>query len=211
MILPKDIEIIQNALASPLPGEAAHLEMLPYRDATSNMLKSINDYRESAVAILLYHEDETLKSVLIQRPTYNGTHSGQMAFPGGKKDEGDTDLIFTALREMHEEIGFKDENIQHLGQLSRVYIPVSRFLVYPHVFYSPYVYPFTPDPVEVENIITFEFYDICKPENKTTTKIKLDNGMILKDIPCFIIQEKVVWGATALIMEELRRVVDSLY
>ena len=206
-MLPHDIENIRKALSGELPGEAAHLEMLPYRGVTSTMLKSANDYRESAVAVLLFHEDEALKSVLIERPTYNGTHSGQMAFPGGKRDAEDPDLIFTALREMHEEIGFKDDKIIHLGQLTRVYIPVSRFLVYPHVFYSQNVYPFTPDPIEVESIITFDLFDICKPENKTTTQIKLDNGVIMKDITCFDIAEKVVWGATALVMEETRRLI----
>jgi 8-oxo-dGTP pyrophosphatase MutT (NUDIX family) len=206
-MLPHDIENIRKALSGELPGEAAHLEMLPYRGVTSTMLKSANDYRESAVAVLLFHEDDALKSVLIERPTYNGTHSGQMAFPGGKKDPTDPDLIFTALREMHEEIGFKDDEIINLGQLTRVYIPVSRFLVYPHVFYSQNVYPYTPDPIEVKSIITFDLFDICKPENKTTTQIKLDNGVIMKDIPCFDIAEKVVWGATALVMEETRRLI----
>jgi 8-oxo-dGTP pyrophosphatase MutT (NUDIX family) len=206
MHLPSDILALIERLSGELPGETAHREMLPYREVTSAMLKSVEDYRESAVAILLYHEEETLKSVLIQRPTYNGTHSGQMAFPGGKKDPEDLDLIATALREMHEEIGFIDENIMHLGQLSRVYIPVSRFLVYPHLFYSQNVYPFTPDPVEVEDIITFPLHHITLSENKTTTKIKLDNNVVMKDVPCFIIAEKVVWGATALMMEELRRI-----
>ncbi len=206
MNLPSDILALIERLSGELPGETAHREMLPYREATSTMLKSVDDYRESAVAILLYHEAETLKSVLIQRPTYNGTHSGQMSFPGGKKDPEDLNLIATALREMHEEIGFIDENIMHLGQLSRVYIPVSRFLVYPHLFYSRDVYPFTPDPIEVEDIITFPLHDITLSENKTTTKIKLDNNVVMKDVPCFMINGKVVWGATALIMEELRRV-----
>jgi len=206
MNLPSDILALIERLSGDLPGETAHSEMLPYREVTSTMLKSVADYRESAVSILLYHEDEILKSVLIQRPTYNGTHSGQMAFPGGKKDPEDADLIATALREMHEEIGFIDENIMHLGQLSQVYIPVSRFLVYPHLFYSRDVYPFTPDPIEVQDIITFPLHDITLSENKTTTKIKLDNNVVMKDIPCFMISGKVVWGATALMMEELRRV-----
>ena len=206
MLLPEDIQRIQRRLQGELPGEKAHLAMLPYREATSKMLETVDDFRESAVSILLYHEAEHLRSVLIQRPTYNGTHSGQMAFPGGKRDLTDKDLIHTALPEMHEEIGFHDPNILHLGALSRVFIPLSRFLVYPHVFYSKNIHPFTPDPIEVADIVTFNFFDICKPENKTTTKIKLDNGMNLKDIPCFMIEEKVVWGATALVMEEMRRV-----
>jgi len=206
MQVPSDIEALMRRLAGELPGEVAHKEMLPYRELTSTMLKSVMDFRDSAVAILLYEEHDAMKSVLIERPTYNGSHSGQMAFPGGKKDPGDPDLIYTALREMHEEIGFQDDNIMHLGALSRVYIPVSRYLVYPHVFYSQKVYPFTPDPFEVANIVTFDFHEISKPENKTTTKIKMDNGVTMKDVPCFKIADKIVWGATALIMEELRRI-----
>lgn len=206
-MLPHDIENIRKALSGELPGEAAHLEMLPYRGATSTMLKSANDYRESAVAVLLFHEDDALKSVLIERPTYNGTHSGQMAFPGGKRDADDADLLATAIREMHEEVGFYDPDILHLGALTRVFIPVSRFLVYPYVFYSRAIPDFIPDPYEVADIITFDLFDICKPENKTTTKIKLNNGAIIGDIPCFVIKNKIVWGATALVMEETRRLI----
>lgn len=209
MILPLDISTIAQRLALDLPGEAAHIEMLPYRDATSKMLQEVDDYRESAVAVLLYHDSNTLKSVLIQRPTYNGTHSGQIAFPGGKRDEDDADLLATAIREMHEEVGFYDPDILHLGELTRVFIPVSRFLVYPNVFYSHVKPDFIPDPYEVADIITFELFDICQPESLTSTKIQLDNGVVLKDIPCFQIQEHIVWGATALIMNELRRVLSA--
>lgn len=209
MLLPKDIQHIQARLQGELPGEKAHLEMLPFREATSKMLESVQEFRESSVAILLYHEAEQLRSVLIQRPKYQGSHSGQIAFPGGKRDPSDRDLIHTALREMHEEIGFHDPNILHLGALTRVYIPVSRFLVYPNVFYSQNIYPFTPDPREVEAILTFPLQRICEPDCITRTRIPMDNGVILKDIPSFLIENKVVWGATALMMNEMRGVVNN--
>jgi len=211
LILPSDIQNIQQALAGELPGEAAHLAMLPIRKASSTLLKTASNYRESAVAVLLFHENKVLKSVLIERPSYNGTHSGQMAFPGGKKDPTDTDLVHTALREMDEEIGFEDSNIIHLGQLTRVFIPVSQFLVYPHVFYSQNIYPFTPDPIEVSQIVTFPLFDICQSDNKTTTTIPLDSGVNMKSVPCFVIESKIVWGATALIMEELRTILQKIF
>jgi hypothetical protein len=75
MLLPQDIQHIQERLRGELPGEQAHLEMLPYREATSNMMKNVDTYRGSSVAILLYHEENILKSVLIQRPKYNGIYS----------------------------------------------------------------------------------------------------------------------------------------
>lgn len=206
MLLPEDIQYIQARLQGELPGEKAHLEMLPFREATSKMLESVREYRESSVAILLFHEQNILKSVLIQRPKYDGSHSGQISFPGGKREDSDHDLMHTAIREMHEEIGFFDEDIAFLGALTRVYIPVSGFLVFPHVFYTQNVSEFTPDPREVQKILTFQVEHICKPENQTATKIKLDNGVSLRDVPCFIIEEKIVWGATALMMNELKRV-----
>lgn len=209
MTLPTDIQVIKQKLNGKLPGEAAHLAMLPFREATSSLLKSVREYRESAVAILLFHENEILKSVLIERPTYNGTHSGQMAFPGGKKDAEDVDLIATALREMHEEISFLDDNIEHLGQLTRVFIPVSQFLVYPHVFYSQNVYPFNPDPIEVAQIVIFPLYDICEPSNAKTTTIPLDNNLKMIKVPCFEIAGKSVWGATALMMGELKELLNK--
>jgi 8-oxo-dGTP pyrophosphatase MutT (NUDIX family) len=206
MLLPQDIQHIQERLRGELPGEQAHLEMLPYREATSKMLESVEEFRESAVSILLFHEEAELRSVLIQRPKYQGSHSGQIAFPGGKRDETDRDLIHTALREMHEEIGFHDPQIFHLGALSRVFIPVSRFLVYPNVFYSQAEPKFIPDPREVEDILTFPLAHICEPHSITTTDIRMDQGMTLKNIPCFMINQRIVWGATALIMNELRRI-----
>lgn len=206
MLLPSDISELQRKLQGELPGEEAHLEMLPYREATSKMLAAVPEFRESAVSILLFHQAEELQSVLIQRPTYQGSHSGQIAFPGGKRDETDRDLVHTALREMHEEIGFSDPQIQHLGELTKVYIPVSRFLVYPNVFYTQIEPNFTPDPREVEDILTFPLGRICEPDCLATTNIPMDKGIVMKNIPCFMINQRIVWGATALMMNELRRV-----
>lgn len=208
MLLPSDISELQRKLQGELPGEEAHLEMLPYREATSKMLAAVPEFRESAVSILLFHHAEELRSVLIQRPTYQGSHSGQIAFPGGKRDETDRDLVHTALREMHEEIGFQDPQIQHLGELTKVYIPVSRFLVYPNVFYTQIEPNFTPDPREVEDILTFPLGRICEPDCLTTTNISMDKGIVMKNIPCFMINQRIVWGATALMMNELRRVLS---
>lgn len=210
MVLPNDIQAIQQVINTNLAGEVAHLEMLPTRKASSKLLKEAESYRESAVAILLFRVNEVLRSVLIQRQTYNGPHSGQVSFPGGKRDSDDENLIQTALREMHEEIGFDDENIVLLGELTRIFIPVSHFLVYPYVFYTEKMPVFDADSIEVSEIIQFDLYDITAATNKTVTKIKMENGALMTNIPCFVIQDKIVWGATALMMNELRWVLEQI-
>ena len=86
-----------------LPGEKAHATLMPInRPFTSEALERKPDYRKSAVALILFPEDEAIKSILIQRPDYNGTHGGQVSFPGGKMDNTDIDLEFTARREAFE-------------------------------------------------------------------------------------------------------------
>lgn len=187
-----------------LPGEIAHKDMIPYRPLTSEMMVDAEDYRESSVAILLYHEENVWKSVLIERPSYEGVHSGQMAFPGGKKDPTDSDLVETALREMHEEIGFYDPNIELLGQLTKVFIPVSKFLVYPHVFMTTQQPNFIPDAYEVKDIVSFPLFEILDEKRLIQTTVQTGNGVRIKNVPAFQINEKQVWGATCLIVNELK-------
>lgn len=191
-------------LNSELPGEVAHKDMIPYRPLTSEMMVDAEDYRESSVAILLYQENQEWKSVFIERPSYEGVHSGQIAFPGGKKDLTDTDLVETAIREMHEEIGFYDPNLELLGQLTKVYIPVSKFLVYPHVFLTHEQPIFTPDAYEVKDILPFSLFEILEESRLIQTTVQTGNGVRIKNVPAFQIQEKYVWGATCLIVNELK-------
>lgn len=193
-----------------LPGETAHKDMIPFRPLTSELLPKASDYRESSVAILLYKEDSLWKSVLIERPTYEGVHSGQIAFPGGKRDLTDKNLITTALREMQEEIGFHDTAIHFIGQLSPVYIPVSKFLVYPHVFITEKQYPvFTPDAREVHEIIPFNLEEIIVPDNLISTTVEAQAGIRIKNVPAFSISGKIVWGATCLIVNELKMCIET--
>jgi len=198
------LNLFTEILQSDLPGEIAHKDMIPYRPLTSEMIVDIEDYRESSVAILLYREEQEWKSVLIERPSYEGVHSGQMAFPGGKKDPTDNNLIETALREMHEEIGFFDPKIKFLGQLTKIFIPVSKFLVYPHVFMTTQQPNFIPDPYEVKDIVPFPLLEILDEERLIQTTVQTGNGVRIKNVPAFQIQEKQVWGATCLIVNELK-------
>lgn len=187
-----------------VPGENSHLKMMPLsRPLSSLAIQSVTSIRESAVSINLFIEEETVKCILIQRPTYDGVHSGQVSFPGGKKDPDDLDLEHTARRENFEEIGIPMDTGLLLGELTDVYIPVSLFLVKPFIFYHEKLPLLHPDEREVAEIFSFSLPDLLADASFSTMEILFTNG-VKQDVPCFVLNGKEIWGATALILNELR-------
>jgi 8-oxo-dGTP pyrophosphatase MutT (NUDIX family) len=188
-----------------LPGESAHLKMAPaHRQTLNSALKSNVVIRESAVAVVLYKNGNQIECLLTQRPEYDGKHSGQVSFPGGKRDESDLDLEETARRECFEEVGIPVEKGILLGELTEVYIPVSQFLVKPFVYFHEELPELIPDKREVAEILTFPIFDLKKEELISSMEIHLPDGTIYKNIPYFDLADKKVWGATALILSEIR-------
>lgn len=201
----KEIEKIKAAFEKKLPGEAAHLEMFPLgRKERSEITQKKKTYRESAVGIILFQKNQALNSVLIQRPTYNGYHSDQIALPGGKKELFDEDLKATALRECIEEIGLLKPNFQYLGCLSPIFIPVSDFRVHPFVFFYTSDPIFHPEEREVAEIFTFPISRLTEKDVIQTTQMQLHQTPLLTKVPYLAIQNKIVWGATAIILNEFR-------
>ena len=126
------INSFKEVLKKGLPGDDAHQNLLPMKRLSArNAIAEKKEYRKSAVAIVLYVAKDTIQSILIQRPSYDGIHGGQVSFPGGKVDASDKDLIETAIRECHEEINQILTKEDLIGELSPVYIPVSNFMVQP--------------------------------------------------------------------------------
>ncbi len=204
-------ERIRLKLLEALPGEVSHQKMSPLnRPITSEALKSITDYRESAVAIVLFESNDCMECVLTQRPEYDGTHSGQISFPGGKKEDSDEHLEATARRECEEEIGVQ-LTLEHLiGALSPVYIPVSRFLVLPYLYFLPSTPIFLPDAHEVAEIFTFPLFDLKNEKLISTMDLKQTNGDVYRNVPYFNLNNKKVWGATALMLSEMKDILDSM-
>jgi 8-oxo-dGTP pyrophosphatase MutT (NUDIX family) len=192
-----------------LPGDEAHKLVLPINRPLPSKMKDLENYWESAVGILLYDEGSSLKSVLIERPEYDGVHSKQIAFPGGKKDATDPDLEFTARRECEEEIAIPKDSLELIGSISPVHIPVSRFTINPYIFYVEHMPVLIPEPREVADIIHFDVDAILKEDNLTRTNVRISSNMIRKDVPCFMINGKVVWGATAMLLSELRSIIKD--
>jgi 8-oxo-dGTP pyrophosphatase MutT (NUDIX family) len=159
--------------------------------------------RLSAVMILIYNKNNHAHIALIERPKYEGVHSGQIALPGGSKDPEDSNLQVTALRELYEEVGITG-NVTVLGKLSDVYIPPSKFLVTPFIGVLNAVPNFIKDDFEVEQIIETPISllfndDIIKNGN---VHIGVDNTNF--KAPYFNVFGHKVWGATAIILSEFK-------
>lgn len=196
------ISAIEEQLKKPLPGRRAHLKMasLARIQGLMNLIQPENAV-QSSVLILLYPLDMEIGLVLMRRPDYNGIHSGQISFPGGKYEDDDKSLIYTALREAKEEIGIDPVLVQILGQLTELYIPPSNFIVTPVVGYMPFRPKFKADPKEVAAVIEIRISDLLNKSNIQKKKMKLRHGFSLK-VPSFFIDGNIIWGATAMILSE---------
>jgi 8-oxo-dGTP pyrophosphatase MutT (NUDIX family) len=201
------IAVLREAMNSELPGIQAHLEMSPLRRPHGDFPERAAA-KQSAVAVILTTHQNNPVIILTKRNTYNGAHSGQVSFPGGRKDTSDVDLEFTARRESEEEIGLTLQTSQLVGALTEVYIPVSKFLVQPYVYTLSELPTLKPDVREVNEIFFIPLESLKSPTIISTMDVKAGDGIIYKNIPCFRHEEHQIWGATALILNELRHLLN---
>jgi 8-oxo-dGTP pyrophosphatase MutT (NUDIX family) len=193
-----------------LPGEKIQLELAPAeRKANYPDLNSIQDPKISAVAILLYPKNGEIFFPVIERVKYKGVHSGQLALPGGKKDKTDKDILNTAIRETKEEIGVEINEKNILGKLTELFIPPSNFLVTPCVAFSNTKPDFKINKTEVEKVYELSLNELCTQQIKTSfVRSSSDGKKILS--PHFEVEGEVLWGATAMILNELRTIFKEI-
>jgi 8-oxo-dGTP pyrophosphatase MutT (NUDIX family) len=205
------IEKLTDLLQKPLPGQDAQYRMAPgYRPKLAKDEVLAQNPKVGAVMILLYERYGEWHTVFTQRHSYDGVHSGQMSFPGGKRDEGDPDLNYTALRETQEEVGVEPTTIKVIGSLSDLYIPPSNFLVYPVVGYAENRPDFKPQEAEVKEIVELPLSFFLNSENiKRDTRIKLYNGNYVT-VPAYVFNDYVIWGATAIILSEFTYLLEQI-
>lgn len=202
-------EIIRNALKDELPGEAAHSTMMSYnRPIASEARRFDIKPKESAVMLLLFMQDDQLHTTFMLRPQNQGVHSGQLSFPGGKRENDET-LLETAFRETEEEIGITKDKIEILGELSELYIPPSNFLVQPFVGFLPHLPMFVPNPAEVERVITFPISKLFAPETMGHKEVVISNYNKKLTVPVFNVEGIALWGATAMMVAEFKLILQK--
>lgn len=198
--------VIKSRLGQSLPGENAQLKMASGSRLIANARVNVRT-RQSAVLILMYPKSGSISIPLILRPIYDGVHSGQMAFPGGRYETFDKTLVRTALREAQEEIGLRLNDVEILGELSQVYIPPSNMIVQPVVASLPYVPEFYPDAREVADIIEITLDEIMDPSIISSTEMEVKG--LRFSTPFYQIKNQKVWGATAMMISELIDVIQQ--
>jgi 8-oxo-dGTP pyrophosphatase MutT (NUDIX family) len=188
-----------------LPATNAHAKMVPPN--REELLKN-TDFtkvtpKKAAVMMLFYPKDCQTHLALILRTSYNGVHSSQIAFPGGKVEHDDIDLEYTALRETHEEIGIHPNTINVVRSFTEVYIPPSNFMVYPFMGYSSNELKFTLQEDEVAGMVEFPLVDFLDDKILKSKTMKTSYAGSI-DVPGFQVNEHFIWGATAMILNELK-------
>lgn len=208
----KEIEKIKISLQGDLPGVSAHDLMAPYQRKTAIDVQSEQkDYKRAATLMLLYPKNGQWYFALMLRPDYDGVHGGQVSFPGGKIEEGETPEQ-AAVRECEEEIGIDQDKIQILGKLTDVYIPPSNILVNPFVGYIDYEPVFYPDPKEVDQVIEVPLEDVFKEDLVKQKKVEVgrySDQPFTIEVPYFEFSYETVWGATALMISEFKEMMKD--
>lgn len=190
-----------------LPGHAAQLVMASdfYRDKKIDLTR-ISGYKRSAVCVLLYEKRGAIHLLLIKRPNTHRYHAGQIALPGGSCDENET-YEQTALRELLEETGIAISEANLLGRLSPFYIPVSNFYIQPTVAFIDTAF-LLKENTEVEQYLEFALSELLNDSIIGETEVKTQGDIKVKT-PYFNVQGFVMWGATAMMLSELKELLKQ--
>ncbi|TAL73831.1 MAG: CoA pyrophosphatase [Bacteroidetes bacterium] len=200
------IDLLKTEMQKALPGTEVQWQMAS-SDRTLKNFTSIsgNDTRVAAVLILLFPENGSIYTVFIQRPEYDGVHGGQISFPGGKQEPSDDNIIETAIRETHEEIGADPAKISVIGTLTPLFIPVSNMLVTPVIGWMKDRPVFIHKVNEVVFIFEADLKKLLDPSIVKTKPMKIRSKII--EVKYFDYQGNVIWGATAMMLHELLTII----
>ena len=159
--------------------------------------------KKAAVLALFYPDEQNRTRILLtKRASYKGTHSAQICFPGGKTALYDRNLEHTAKRETFEEVGITFDSIQTIRELTTVFIPPSNF------FATPFIGYINQRPVfklnyEVDATIEVLLEDLLNDMNISTVEMSTSYMDKIR-VPCFKLDNYIIWGATAMILSEIK-------
>lgn len=205
------LEYVPKIMEAPLPAKEAHYKMAPLEriEKMEKLELQSKNPKIAAVMMLFYPKNGSTHIVLIVRNSYEGVHSAQIAFPGGKFEPEDETFEITALRETFEEIGIHPDRIEILRQFTHLYIAPSNFLVYPYLGICKEEILFVPDSSEVAAIIELPLSLFLGEEVMVSVAISTSYANDIM-VPAFKIGEHIVWGATAMMLSELKEVLKKV-
>lgn len=200
--MPSFNHYLKQKLQQPLPGRAAQQKMAPHPVNETNSLHNYepanDDFRNSSVLVPVIAWGDELE-VLFTLRTQSINHGGQLSFPGGGK-EGDETIEETALREAQEEVGLHPQHAEIIGRLTPLYVGHSDNMVTPVVALLTKRQDFTPNPNEVDEIISVPLKDFITNQHLITEEWQLRDAPYT--VPFWDIHDVPLWGATAMIMGE---------
>ena len=198
-------KLIPKLKKTPLPGADAHEQMAP--DIRKKELERLDiskrNPRHAAVMMLCYPKNKETYLVLIQRPTYEGVHSAQIALPGGKAENEDRNLEATALRETEEEVGVPRNTVTVIQPLTKTYVPPSNFWVHPFMGFVDHRPNFVAQEEEVAAILEIPLADLLNNANQSSTVLSTSYAKEIS-VATFTLDNRMVWGATAMLLNEFK-------
>ena len=196
------LEALKDKLHAPLPGISGQSEMMPsYRNAVSLEDIALLQPRKAGVIIHIFQGPQELEVLYMKRPAYDGTHSGQISFPGGELEEFDQDLMAAAFRECEEEVNLKPNEQEFFRAMSWLYIPPSNFYVEPFITLGATAPKVELDPREVDRVFSIPLSKLIDGSLIQQTSIKTTYGTLV--VPSYHWDGEIIWGATAMMTAEL--------
>ncbi len=207
----KDFKNNVSKLSEIAPGGLeAQFELAPkFRQKYTQEFMVARNAKKAAVLALFYPNSQGETCFLLTlRANYNGIHASQISFPGGKFERTDNSLENTALREAHEEVGIQPDDVHIFKQMTDVFIPPSNFMVTPFLGLLNHT-PILTKNEEVEENIAVLLEDLLN-ENAFSTAIVTTSYAKNFLVPCFNLSNCVVWGATAMMLNEIKMLLKEI-
>ncbi len=195
-----------------LPGEEAHFKLAPMlrMKELENLNIDRQNPKQAAVLSVFYPtESGDTNFVLILRKTYKGVHSNQVGFPGGRVEVEDRDLAHTALRETEEEVGIPQHEVEIMREMSRLYIPPSNFWVHPFMGIMKKTPILVPQEDEVESVLEIKLDEFMSESCLIKETLSTSYAKEI-EVPAFLLNGHVVWGATAMMLSEMKEILRRL-
>jgi len=160
----------------------------------------LSEMKQAAVLVCFFKKNGEYHIPLIRRPMHEKNHPGQIALPGGAMEENET-LENTALREAFEEVGIIPENVEIIGKMTPLPVPVSKYLISPFIGVAKHEPKWNINKQEVDELIILKFKNLIDSNNGYYEDWNL-NGNTIR-VPIFKVMNKEIWGATAAVLSEL--------